>query len=419
MIRDDVPTRSPSTDAASRSPTARTGTRKRATQRMASSVSSTPMAHERTWVEVDLDHLRHNLDHVRHEAGLDNEVMLVVKADAYGHGAVPVSWHLLEHGVTCLGVGDSNEALELRDAGITAPILVLGAVVAGEMEDVIRGDISVTVHSGDRVRALRRELKGRGGRLGVHLKVDTGMGRLGCHPERVLGIAREVRRSRQLTLEGIATHLAVTSRDGGGDAQKQLGRFRRVCRALEKEKLLPRWRHAYASGGVLGALPTDFNMVRPGLAVYGLDPHHSDNPGFDHPVLRPALSWRTQIVFLKDHRKGSRIGYGGTWQAPRKSRIATLPVGYNDGYRFAFSNRAEVLVRGTRCPVVGRVSMDYTCVDVTHVDDAGVGDVATLLGTDGDERVAIGELAQHADTIPYEILCAIGTRVRRRYVHSQ
>ncbi len=378
---------------------------------MASSVSATPMAHERTWVEVDLGRLRKNLAYVRAEAGTDNAIMLVVKADAYGHGAVPVSWHLLDHGVTCLGVGDSTEALELRNAGITAPILVLGAVVAGEMEGIIRGDIRVTVHSGDRVRALRRELKRRGGRLAVHLKVDTGMGRLGCHPERVLGIAREVKRSKQLALEGIATHLAGTNAGVGVDAHKQLQRFRRVCRALDKEGLLPQWRHAYASGGVLSSLPSEFNMVRPGLAVYGLHPHGSRSG-----ALEPALSWRTQAVFLKDHRKGSRIGYGGTWQAPRKSRIATLPVGYNDGYRFAFSNRAEVLVRGTRCPVVGRVSMDYTCVDVTHVDGAAVGDVVTLLGSDGGEHIAVSELAGHARTIPYEILCAIGTRVKRRYV---
>jgi len=418
VIRDDVPLSSPSSDATTPIGASRAGKRSSPAGRHMSSVPATPMAHERTWVEVDLGHLRNNLAQVRNEAGSGNAVMLVVKADAYGHGAIPVSWHMLAHGVTALGVGDSTEALELRDAGITAPILVLGAVVAGEMEGVIRGGIRVTVHSGDRVRALRRELRSRGGRLSVHLKVDTGMGRLGCHPERALGIAREVRRSRGLKLEGIATHLASTGEGDGADAQKQLRRFRRVCKALEKEDLLPRWRHAYASGGVLSTLPSEFNMVRPGLAVYGLDPHGDTRKG-----LRPALSWRTQVVFLKDHRKGARIGYGGTWQAPRKSRIATLPVGYNDGYRFAFSNRAEVLVRGTRCPVVGRVSMDYTCVDVTHVDGAAVGDVVTLLGGDtvdssGGENIEIAELARHAETIPYEILCAMGTRVRRRYVNS-
>jgi alanine racemase len=369
--------------------------------------------HERTWAEIDLGALARNLAYVRGAAGPGVGIMLVVKADAYGHGAVPVSWHLLDLGVSSLGVGDSSEALELRAAGVTAPLLILGAVVTGELEDVVRGDIHVTVHSGDRVRALRRQLAGSGPSVGVHIKVDTGMGRLGCHPERVLGIAREVRRSRRLRLEGIATHLAAVDAQGGPEAERQLKRFRRVLRALETEGLLPRWRHAHASAGVLSSLPHDLNLVRPGLAVYGIDPHGR----LDVP-LEPALSWRTQVVFLKDHRRGSRIGYGGTWRAPRRSRIATLPVGYNDGYRFAFSNRAQVVVRGRRCPVVGRVSMDYVCVDVTHVPGASVGDKVTLLGRDGRERVSVEELAALADTIPYEILCGIGRRVRRRYLSS-
>jgi len=369
--------------------------------------------HARTWAEVDLGLLERNLRfvHSRLEDGVD--VMLVVKADAYGHGAVPVSWHLLQNGVRALGVGDSTEALELRAAGITAPIVILGAVVAGELEDVVRGDIHVTVHAGDRVRALRRQLGRSGPRVGLHLKVDTGMGRLGCRPERVLGIAREVERSRRLKLEGISTHLASAGPEGEKQTQLQLRRFRRVLTSLEEEGLMPRWRHVHGSAGILRQLPGAFNLVRPGLAVYGLDPHGQVGDG-----LTPALSWRTQIVFLKDHRRGARIGYGGTWKAKRKTRVATLPVGYNDGYRFAFSNRAEVLVRGRRCPVIGRVSMDYTCIDVTDVPGAQVGDPVTLIGSDAGASIRLEELATLADTIPYEILCGIGRRVKRRYVNG-
>jgi alanine racemase len=364
----------------------------------------------RTWADVDLDAIAANLAHVASRAGPGVDVMLVVKADAYGHGAVPVSWHLVPRGVSCLGVGDSTEALELRAAGITAPILILGAVVAGELEDVIRERVMVTVHSGDRVRALRRMVRRVGGSVGVHLKVDTGMGRLGCAPERALGIAREVRRSPGLVLAGIATHLASATPEGGAEAERQVRRFRSVLQAFEKEGFAPRWRHAYSSGAVLSALPGSFNLVRPGIAVYGVSPHEKDGG-----LLTPALAWRTQIVFLKDHRKGARIGYGGTWTAKQPSRIATLPVGYNDGYRFAFSNRAEVLVRGKRCPVVGRVSMDYVTVDVSRVSGAAVGDVVTLLGADGEERIRVEELARLGDTIPYEILCGIGRRVKRVY----
>jgi len=372
------------------------------------------MLQARTWADVDLGALERNLDVVRAEAGADVGVMLVVKADAYGHGAVPVSWHLLEHGARALGVGDSTEALALRDAGITAPIVILGAVVEGELEAVARGGIDVTVHSGDRVRALRRMLGRAGPKVCVHIKVDTGMGRLGCHPERVAGIAREVRRSRCLTLRGISTHLAAAEPDGGAQAELQLRRFRRVLKMLDTEGLLPPWRHVHASSGVMSSLPAAFNFVRPGLAVYGIDPH-----GRADARLEPALAWRTQIVFLKDHRRGARIGYGSTWRAGRKTRVATLPVGYNDGYRYAFSNAADVLVRGHRCPVIGRVSMDYTTVDVTDVPDASVGDAVTLLGSDGDEVIRVEDLAAIARTIPYEILCGIGQRVKRHYVRGR
>ena len=211
----------------------------------------------------------------------------------------------------------------------------------------------------------------------------------------------------------MATHLAAAGPEGGPSAERQIRRFRKVIAALAEEGFRPRWRHAYSSGAVLSTLPGTFNMVRPGLAVYGVDPH-----GRTDTHLEPALSWRTQLVFMKDHRRGARIGYQGTWTARRRSRIATLPVGYNDGYRFAFSNRAEVLVRGCRCPVVGRVSMDYVCVDVTDVPDASSGDVVTLLGRDGEGVIRVEELAAWADTIPYEILCGLGRRVQRRYVRA-
>lgn len=364
--------------------------------------------HARTWAEIDLAALERNLARVRAAAG-GAEVMLVVKADAYGHGAVPVAWHLLGHGVRSLGVGDSAEALELRRHGITAPILILGAIVRGEMEQVVRGGISVTVHTLFRARALARAAEKMGSRVKVHLKVDTGMGRLGCAPERAPALAREIERSPHLELEGIATHLASPGPEGVKETERQLARFRRVLDVLKTEGIEPRWRHALASGGLLAAPPGEFNLVRPGLAVYGLSPHDRV------PGVEPALTWKTQIVYLRDHRKGARIGYGGTWRAPGRCRIATLPVGYNDGYRYALSDQAHVLVRGRRAAVVGRVSMDYVMVDVTDVPDADVDDEVTLVGRDGAETITVADLARWADTIPYEILCGIGRRVVRTY----
>lgn len=368
------------------------------------------MLHQRTWAEIDLAALTHNHASVRQLAGPGVSTMLVLKANAYGHGAVPVAWHLGREGVACLGVGDSTEALELRAAGITAPILILGAIVPGELEDVVRGGILVTVHSGDRVRMLNKVAERSPGRVGIHLKVDTGMGRLGCQPKRAPAIAHEIRRSRRLELQGLCTHLASTGPECRAEMDRQLERFRGVLRALEAKGIVPRWRHAYASHALAAGLPPEFNLVRPGLSIYGVD-----LPGALAGRLQPVLSWRTQVAFLKDHPRGSRIGYGGTFVTRRPSRIATLPVGYNDGYRFALSNNAEVLVRGQRCPVVGRVSMDYITVDVTEVQGARVTDVATLVGRDGEACIPVEELARRASTISYEILCGIGQRVRRIY----
>jgi alanine racemase len=368
--------------------------------------------HARTWAEIDLAALERNLAKVKALAG-GADVMLVVKANAYGHGAVSVAWHLLGHGVASLGVGDSNEALELRRHGITSPIVILGAIVGGEMEDVIRGGISVTVHSLSRVRSLAAAAAAMRAVVKVHVKIDTGMGRLGCAPERAITLAREVVKSPHLELEGVATHLATPGPEGTKETERQLARFRRVLDVLETEGIRPRWRHALSSGGLLASPPGEFNLVRPGIAVYGLAP--TSIPG----DFEPALAWKTQIVFLRDRRRGARIGYGGTHRCAERSRIATLPVGYDDGYRFALSNKAHVLVRGQRAPVVGRVSMDYVMVDVTHVRGAAVDDEVTLVGRDGDEAISVLDHARWASTIPYEILCGIGERVARTYIRGR
>ena len=365
----------------------------------------------RTWVEINLSALERNLAKVQTAAG-GASVCLVVKADAYGHGAVPVAGHLRGQ-VASFGVGDSTEALELRAAGITGPILILGAIVRGEMEQVIRGGISITVHTAFRVRALAKAAERMAAKVKVHLKVDTGMGRLGCAPERAPALAREIQRSPFLELEGVCTHLATPGPEGRKETERQLARFRRVIDELSRERIEPRWLHALASGGIHAAPAGEFNLIRPGLAVYGIHPQG------ERGVYEPALSWKTQIVFLRDHRKGAPIGYGGTYRTPSRSRIATLPVGYNDGYRFAFSNKAHVLIHGQMAPVVGRVSMDYAMVDVSHIADVEVDDEVTLVGRDGDLEVRVEDLAAWAETIPYEIICGLGRRVVRTYVEGR
>lgn len=367
------------------------------------------MQQQRVWAEIDLDAIRHNLARARFAAGEGKGLMAIVKANAYGHGAVPLAWFLSTQGVQSLGVGDSGEAIELRRAGISIPIVILGAVVRGELADVVAHDISVTVHSSERVRLLEREARRANRPTGVHLKVDTGMGRLGCTPGRVVEIARLVHASAFLHLEGLCTHFSSAAA-GSEFTARQVSLFEDVTRALEHEGIPIPCRHAASSATLLRGMARHLDMARPGLALYGLAPTADLQEG-----LRPALSLKTQVIFLKDFGPGTSIGYERQHITSQHTRIATLPVGYHDGYPFRLGGRGEVLIRGRRAPVVGRVSMDYLSVDVGHIPGVSVGDEVVLLGHAGEETVSAIELAERAGTIPYEILTRLGKRVERVY----
>lgn len=366
----------------------------------------------RVWAEIDLDALEHNLGALRRRVGPGPRILLVVKADAYGHGAVAVAHHALRCGVTAFGVGTAAEALELRAAGVRARILVLGTIVDAEVHACLKHGIELGLHSTDRARMLEQEGRRAGTRVRVHLNVDTGMGRLGVLPRRAADVLRVVQRAEHLELAGVMTHVAAVA---VGDAQSrdQLRRFDRVIASARSEGLITAraWVHAANSVCIYGGEGLGYDAVRPGLAALGLAPSGASAPD----ELRPILSWRTQVVFLKDIPRGSRVGYGGIFRADRRSRIATLPVGYNDGLAWALGNRADVLVRGTRAPLVGRVSMDYATVDVTDVPGTRVGDVVTLIGRDGAAAIGAEELAERGGTIPYEVTCRIGQRVGRVY----
>jgi alanine racemase len=334
--------------------------------------------------------------------------MAIVKANAYGHGAVPIAGHLASQGVGALGVGDSEEAMELRRAGIMVPILVLGTIIPGELADVVDHDVAVTVHSSERVRRLEREARRAGRPVSVHLKVDTGMGRLGCAPGIAVEIARLIQATGFLRFDGLCTHFASAA-----DPQMtaiQVRRFEEVSKAIEAAGIPLPPRHAAASAAVPAQVAPHLDIVRPGIMLYGLSPA----PPHDH-LLTPALTLKTQIIFLKDFEGGAPVGYEGTHVTRRRTRIATLPVGYNDGYPWSLSGRGEVLVRGHRAPVVGRISMDYLTVDVGAVPGVSVGDEVVLVGASGDDRVTVRELADRAGTIPYEILTRLGKRVVRTF----
>ncbi len=367
------------------------------------------MRGSRVWAEIDLAALRHNIAAIRRALQPETKILAVVKADAYGHGALPVAWTAIDAGCAMLGVGDSGEAIELREAGIPAPILILGAIVEEEIPEVVRHDVSVTVHSPDLLPRLDEEARRRGRPLRVHLKVDTGMARLGTSPGRALEVARAVLDHRHLRLDGMSTHFASASNVDATRAQLDL--FRSVSDELDRDGIHPPVQHVANSVALFTCPETHFDMVRPGIALYGMDPGPFARLGLG---LKPVLSLKTQIAYLKGVGEGVPVGYDGRHRTARPTRLATCPAGYNDGYPYQLSNRGEAIVRGRRVPVVGTVMMDYILLDVGDVPEVSVHDEVTLIG----EGLRVEELARKLPTIPYEITGRLGKRVKRVPVNA-
>lgn len=364
---------------------------------------------QRTWAEIDVANARHNLAHIRKAAG-KRRIMAVLKANAYGHGAVEMARVFSREGIDAIGVGDSGEALELREAGIKTPILIVGAIIDGELPAVVEQNLEVNLHTVEMAEALNGEAARQGKRVRVHLKIDTGMGRLGMQPFQAVPFLHRMHMLKQLELVGLCTHFSYPYEENPNFTLRQLERFNvavDVARRLGYDNLTL---HAASSLALFRRRESLFNMVRPGVALWGLLP--GDERGLAKK-LRPVLSWKTRIVFLKDVPEGQPIGYNRTYYTSHPTRIATLPVGYNDGFRRALSNKAEVLIRGRRCPVVGLVSMDYTTVDVSAVPQAQVGDAVTLIGKDGKNEISAEALAAQAGVSVYELLCGLGRRVVR------
>jgi alanine racemase len=375
----------------------------------------------RAWAEVDLDAFEHNLRVVRDLAGERTALMLVVKADAYGHGAVATALHAIRSGAAgpadapngpAFAVATCTEALELREAGLHGRLVVLGTVVPREARSTVLYGVEATVSCGDALRELEAAARRLRRAARVHVAVDTGMGRLGALPDEALELLATVQAARYLELAGVMTHVAPSEGPRCEIGRRQLADFDGWLRVARARKLLAGpglWVHAANSACVLGGHPELYDAVRIGLAAYGLPPHSSIDAG----ALRPVMSVRARVALVKELPPGHAVGYDGTWIAGRTTRVATLPVGYNDGVPWRLGNRGAVLVRGHRAPIVGRVSMDYTTLDVTDVPDVRAGDVATLIGSDGRERIGADEVAHLAGTIPYDVTCSFGKRVGR------
>ena len=368
-----------------------------------------------TWIEIDLDALVSNIGEVRSRVEDGVGVILVVKADAYGHGAVEVARAAVQSGVDMLGVATLHEGIELRQAGVDAPILILSPSMEDETGAIVEYDLSCSVQSLAIARALSRASVERRKRATVHVEVDTGMGRSGILLEEAVPFVSAVAKLPEICLEGVYTHFPSSDEDAGF-TEGQVSEFLQLLATLERKGVEVPLRHAANSGGVLAVRQSaqrPFNMVRPGLMVYGLTPS-----GERDASLRPVMSFKSRLAQIRELPAGHPVSYGRTWAAPEDMRMGVVPVGYGHGYSWRLSNRGEVLVRGRRAPVVGRVTMDVTLVDLREVPEAEVGDEVVLFGRQGDAEMSVDEVADAVGTINYEIICGIGKRVTRVYVQS-
>ena len=370
------------------------------------------------WAEIDLGRLKNNLRLIR--ANLRprrSEVLAVVKADAYGHGMKAVARLLAGQGVRFFGVATIEEALELRQVCRRQRILVLGSFHSSQVPLFIRHKITPTISSVSDAALFESALDNTRAPFSVHIKIDTGMGRLGVWHQDAEEFFRSLKKFSRLHIEGVYTHFSSADGRNKRATRAQIKIFNGCVRRLTQMGFAPRYLHAANSMGLVRFKEAHFNLARPGIILYGIDPSGRDKT---LRALKPVMSLKTRVAFLKPVSKGRTISYGATYRTTGGTRIATLPVGYSHGYRVAFSNRAQVLIRGRRFPVVGRVTMDQTLVDVGSRTPVRRWDEVTLLGRDGKQVVSASELAAMIGTIPYEIVCSVHSRIPRVYkgLHS-
>ncbi len=361
------------------------------------------------WVQVDLGAVASNLDRVRALVAPGTPVLAIVKANAYGHGAVPVSRALFARGADALGVATLEEGIELREAGIDGRVLVLGRILPAQLDGALRWRLEVAVPEAALAEELSRRAVRKGLTARVHLKVDTGMTRLGVPVARAAEAAARIRSLPGLELYGIFSHFANADLADRTLTDSQVRAFESLRAELPRSGEADF--HLANSAAVLTSRVPPGSMVRPGIMLYGSLP----SPALASASLAPALSWHCSVLQVHEVGKGTGVSYGHTFVTARPSRIATVSVGYADGYRRCLTNRGHVLVQGRRAPVVGRVCMDMTMVDVTDIPDAAAGDEVVLIGPQGGERITVEEVAAWAETISYEIFCGISPRVPRYY----
>jgi len=362
-----------------------------------------------TIAKINISNLRHNIRQIRRIVGKSVMIMPTVKAHAYGHGIIPTAKELVGLGVDFLGVASLEEGITLRKSGIKCPILVLGSIFKSDVAPVLDYNLRQTVFSYDLALALDKEAAKRNAIVLIHLKVDTGMGRLGISEKGALGLILKINKLKNVKLEGIFTHfpMADTNREF---TNRQIKVFNDIVHKASGAGINIPIRHAANSAGLIDYKSSHFNLVRPGLMMYGINPKKSYKPN-----LKPVLSLVTRIMHVKMLPYGFGVSYGHTYVTKKPTKIAILPIGYGDGYLRIFSNKSEVLIGGKRCKILGNICMDQMMADVTALKSVSAGDEAVLIGKQGLFEITAEELAKLAKTIPYEIVCNIGGRIPRVY----
>jgi alanine racemase len=369
--------------------------------------------HHLTWAEVDLEAIAHNARGLKERAGQETELMAVVKANAYGHGAVPVAKTALENGASRLAVNRVLEGVELRQAGITAPILILGYSLPSEAETIVRWDLTPTVTTVEGALALSAMSDRQGKVTPVHVKVDTGMGRFGLLPGEVVAFVRRISELPGSKLEGLFTHFAVADSADKTYTRRQFDIYLQVVSQLEEAGFAIPLKHVANSATNLDLPEMNLDMVRCGIALYGLRPSDEVEPTIP---LKPAMALKSRVARVRTLPPGSSISYGCTYTTTRATPVALVPVGYGDGYHRLLSNKGSVLIGGKRAPIVGRVCMDQFVVDTTGIEGVRQDDEVVVFGRQGEEEISAEEVAALAGTINYEVVTSILPRVTRVYL---
>lgn len=372
------------------------------------------MLPKRVYAKINLDNIKKNIQTVRERFGNEVAIMGIVKANAYGHGAVPVAKALVEAGASALGVAAIDEAVELREGGIVEPILILGQIFRQDYATAIENDITCTVIDVVTAQGLSKKAQELSKTAKVHIKIDTGMGRIGFQPDEDGEMQiKSVYDLENLQVDGAFTHFANADTIDKTSAKTQKEKFLKFTDKLIKDGYKLPIRHMYNSASVMELDGYCGEMVRCGILSYGLYPSDEMNREYK---LYPALEFKSSVSFVKSVKKGFAVSYGSTYIAEKDMKIATVPAGYGDGYPRYLSNKGEVLIQGTRCKIVGRVCMDQFMVDVSHLEDVQIADEVTLVGTDGNETITVEDVSDKESRFNYEFCCLITPRVPRIYI---